>query len=258
MIINYYLINLDDNPERLESAKNQLAAQNIDFFRVSAFDGRSLDVSKYHSYESPKARAYMGRDLVGGEIGCYLSHVRCAEAFLASNADYAVIFEDDLRITSDLKSVIEESLLWLAENHTHTWHLINIGNEKLKLSRRLKSFGEGNSFHKLHQAFYFPMTTTGLIWNREGAQKFLIESSRIFAPVDNFLRFWLTRTGTGLAFSPPLVRTTGAESTIDVSKTKKTRKNETKVFLHRLIKQRRLISEKIIAIKHLIHFYRKS
>jgi glycosyl transferase family 25 len=195
----------------------------------------------------------MGRDLVGGEIGCYRSHVGCAEAFLASDADYAVVFEDDLKVTSDLKTIIEESLQWLSENYKNSWYLINIGNEKLKISKPIRSFGPANNHHTLHQAFYFPMTTTGLIWNREGAEKFLVESSKIFAPVDNFLRYWLTRTGTGLAFSPPLVRTTGVESTIDASKIKKTRKSESKVFLHGLVKQRRLASEKIIAIKHLFN-----
>jgi glycosyl transferase family 25 len=249
MKVAYFLINLDDNIERLGIATEQLQSQGIQFERISAFDGRGLNPADHPLYNSHKARKYMGRELVGGEIGCYLSHMDCALKFLSSDADYAVVFEDDFKISHSLDSKIKSTLDFLKTNES--WQLINIGNEKLKISTEIHSISIENNRHALHKAHYFPMTTTGLIWNRSGAKGFLDISTEIFAPVDNFLRYWMTKTNTGLAFKPSLVTTIGAASVIDSGIEKNKRKKHGRVFFYGLIKQRRLWSDKIKA------FYRK-
>ena len=48
----------------------------------------------------------IGRYLVAGEIACYLSHVRALQTFLASDADHALILEDDVEIDADIADVI--------------------------------------------------------------------------------------------------------------------------------------------------------
>ena len=217
MKIEFYLINLDDNYERLASADLQLKAQAINYIRVSAFDGRNLNPNEHPLYNKMKSLSYMGRELVGGEIGCFISHMKCAKLFLESSADFAVVLEDDFKSNADLKETINKTLSWLMENNPTEWALINIGNNKLKLSSPLKDFHSASQMHSLRSAHYFPMTTTGLIWSRLGAEEFFKCSTQIFAPIDNFFRFWLTRSNKGLAFTPPLVQTTGVESEIDKS-----------------------------------------
>ena len=192
----------------------------------------------------------MGRELLGGEIGCYLSHIKCAEIFLKSNAHYAVVLEDDFKIKSELPFVISKVLNFLEEERIN-WHLINIGNEKLKLAKKICAFDSNGIEHILHHAYYFPMTTTGLIWNRAGAQAFLEQGVEIFAPVDNYFRFWLTRTGLGLAFAPPLVTTIDAQSTIDINSSTSSRKYKNRSAGYGFIKQRRLLTDKLLALKHL-------
>jgi len=251
MKIKYFLINLDDNKARLESSLKQLQKFNISATRISAFDGRSLNLATYPHYNATRALKYMGRQLVGGEIGCYMSHVRCAEAFLASDAEYGVILEDDFKMEIDLPKIISETLIWLKREKDIEWDLINIGNEKLKLSSHLHDLKSSNCNHSLCRAFYFPMTTTGLVWNRQGAKSFLEQPLDLFAPIDNFFRYWLTHSGRGLAFTPQLVSTTGDESTIDGSSSTKKRKNTGRAPFYGFIKQRRLIKEKFIAAKNL-------
>ena len=51
----------------------------------------------------------MGRKLVGGEVGCYLSHKRCVSEFLASDYDFVIVLEDDLEIVSDLIPVVKKN-----------------------------------------------------------------------------------------------------------------------------------------------------
>ncbi|WP_366525747.1 glycosyltransferase family 25 protein, partial [Planktotalea sp.] len=38
----------------------------------------------------------MGRDVNGGEIGCYFSHIRALENFLETGAPYGFVLEDDM------------------------------------------------------------------------------------------------------------------------------------------------------------------
>lgn len=246
MKIAYFLINLDDNTERLGIATEQLQSQGIPFERVSAFDGRGLNPADHPLYNGKKALQYMGRELVGGEIGCYLSHLDCARRFLASDADCAVVLEDDFKISPGLDSKIKSTLDFLKTDAS--WQLINIGNEKLKISTELHSISVENDRHALHRAHYFPMTTTGLVWNKNGAKDFIDISTEIFAPVDNFFRYWMTITNTGLAFKPPLVTTIGAASVIDSGIVQTKRKKHGRVFFYGFIKQRRLWSDKVKAL----------
>ena len=65
MKVAYFLINLDDNTERLKTAAKQLNEQHIIFHRISAFDGRKLQPSDHPLYNRDKCLHYMGRELVG-------------------------------------------------------------------------------------------------------------------------------------------------------------------------------------------------
>ena len=245
------VINLDDSTQRLQSVDAQLKQQAITYERIPAFDGRKMHPSECSLYNEKKAIAYMGRSPLGGEIGCYLSHLNCAKKFLESRAAYALVLEDDVKINCQLKNVIDSFLQYAENNKQLDWDLINIGAKELKISTELSDFSDGEKTFKLHSAHYFPMTTTGLLWSRQGAQKFVENSQEIFTPVDNYFRYALTRSNTGLAFSPPLVKTTGAESEID-SKTAATnkRRKTNRSHLYFYLKRRRVFSEQFIAIKH--------
>ena len=50
-----YLINLDGSDERLSSAQVQLEQQGITFTRVSAFDGRGLNLAEVSDYDEAHA-----------------------------------------------------------------------------------------------------------------------------------------------------------------------------------------------------------
>jgi len=249
MRIVYYLINLDDNTQRFDTAFRQLADQGIEFIRVSAFDGRKLQAVNHPLYNQQRCLAYMGRELVGGEIGCYMSHLQCAQRFLETDADFAVVLEDDFKTSHELKKKIEATVDFL-EKSNEDWTLINIGNEKLKISSKITDIQIADDRHELHRAHYFPMTTTGLLWNRKGASAFIRSATEIFAPVDNYFRYWLTRTNTGLAFRPPLVSAIGAESVIDAPLQNSKRKKQGRTIFYGISKQRRLWGDKFIALWH--------
>lgn len=244
MKLTTLLINLDDSTERLARAQADLDGAGIPFQRVSAYDARQMNPLDIPGYDEEGALGYMGRKLKGGELGCYMSHLDCAKRFLATDADYAVVLEDDMTIAaSDARQVIHDVLTYLESQHFE-WYLINIGALKRKIFTPLQSF-DG---HQLSRAHYFPMTTTGLIWTRAGAEAFIRSYKPIFAPVDNYFRHWLTDNNKGLSLFPPIVVPSGAESEIDGTAAK--RKTTGRSPLHGLLKQRRLWGDKIKALSH--------
>ncbi|MTE00486.1 hypothetical protein GIY56_09310 [Paracoccus sp. YIM 132242] len=246
MQLPVYLINLDGSDDRLRSATRQLDDAGIPFERVPAFDGRALRVDDFPGYDPAGAMAYMGRPLRGGEIGCYLSHLDCARRFLDSGADRGLVFEDDMQLKPGFAEGLRILLDWL-DRHDG-WDLVNLGSPQHKIYTPVMGFDVAGRHHDLTRAHYFPMTTTALIWSRQGADIFVRTHDRITRGVDNHFRHWLTRSDRGLAVWPPLVTTTGAESLIEDNKGKRSAKGRHP--LYGLIKQRRQIVNKLIAWRH--------
>ena len=243
-----YLINLDGSDDRLASASHQLAAAGVAFQRVPAFDGRGLTIDQFPDYDPGTAMRYMGRPLRGGEIGCYLSHLDCARRFLATDAAHAVVLEDDMHLTPGFAEGVRAVLDWLAA-HPRDWDLVHLSPNKHRIFTPLHGFEAAGIRHDLTLAHYFPMTTTGLLWSRPGAQAFVEGHRTIWAPVDNYFRHWQMRRNRGLAVWPPLVTTTGAESEIADAGANR-RSVAGRHPLYGLMKQRRLLTDKLIAFGH--------
>ena len=248
MHVAVYLINLDGSDDRLREASGQLESAGVTFERVAAFDGRGLRIEEFPDYDAKGARTYMGRPLRGGEIGCYLSHLECARRFLESDAPVCIVLEDDMKLQEGFAEGVEAVLGWLARSG-EDWDIVNIGANRHKIYSRMFGFDAGGRHHQLTHAHYFPMTTTGLIWSRTGADAFLREHHRIFAPVDNYMRHWQTRRNRGWAVWPALVTTTGVDSVITPA-TGPRRQVGDRHPLYGLIKQRRLMLDKLIAWYH--------
>ncbi len=242
--IIFYVINLDGSDERLANVTKTLGEQGIDFVRISAFDGRHAEPTSFSEYSESKALGYMGRKLTGGELGCYFSHLNCAKAFLASDADFAVVLEDDMNPSDDLANKIHQLIKGLQDT---PWHLINIGANKRKIFTHLFDIVGTDHTHEVSHAHYFPMTTTGIVWNKVGATAFVEQALPIYAPVDNFFRDWLTKSNLGMAVYPPLVVARDVVSDIDGTAT---RKNNNRSPNYGLLKQKRLWQDKLIATKH--------
>lgn len=247
--IPIYLINLDGSDARLHSARQQLDAAGLAFERVPAFDGRGLCANRFPDYDAEAALRYMGRPLGGGEIGCYLSHLDCARRFLATQAPFGMVLEDDLKLVPGFAGGLDRLLACLPG--LAAWDLVNIGATKHKIYTTLADFEAGGHGYALTRAHYFPMTTAGLIWSRAGARCFVDGHDRIWAPIDNYLRHHLTRTGLGLAVCPPLItRETAGGSDINA----RPRSPKDQLYTHALRKHRRGLADKRIALGRMLQF----
>lgn len=247
MKIDVYLINLESSTERLKQAEIELKKYNINYRRILAVDGRDLDIHKYQNYNSKLAHQLMGRDLLGSEIGCYLSHLKCLELFLASDADYLIVLEDDLILNFDLKNISQKILIWLEEQKLD-WFVINIAANKRKISKHLHQIEQFN----LLKAYYFPVLTLGLIWSKRGAKSFYESYQTIDAPIDVTLQSWLTQNSKGLSIYPELVIANSVQSDIaPIHSSIANHKNNPRIG-KRFPRQKRMWLNKWIASKNML------
>lgn len=136
------LINLDRSPQRLAQMADRLDRHKLAWKRVSAVEGKLLDLETDPRVCAASYASKHGKVLNPAELGCYLSHVKCMEVFLQDpEAKYALILEDDVDFAPDfgavIESVIGRSAEWdmvkLSGFHTGT----PIGGIPLRGGRRL-------------------------------------------------------------------------------------------------------------------------
>ncbi len=175
-----YLINLDRADERLKLMENEFKKCQISYERISAVDAKILDSSTY------KVKNKYDRDLVPGEIGCYLSHVKTLETFIASENGFALIIEDDAILSDDFKSAVENSLSNYHKLPTKDqWDVLKLFNGKRK---HIKIADIDEKYIIAACGTSIPITTIAAIWTRKAAEKFLNKIKRplptIQRPID--------------------------------------------------------------------------
>lgn len=135
MRIIHYVINLDRSQDRLSAVMADAADAGIELVRVPAVDGRAVpEGERERLLDVPGFLRNHGKRPQPGEYGCYASHLRTFEAFLASDADIAVIFEDDAAPDAAFHRVVEDIVA------VDDWDLVKLVNyrmPKLRVDRTL-------------------------------------------------------------------------------------------------------------------------
>jgi glycosyl transferase, family 25 len=108
-MLKTYVINLKRRNDRLQFVKEQLDQLGIVFERVNAVDGNDLSADQRELYDQKKFALECKRQLVNGEIGCALSHRAVWQQMVADKIPYALILEDDVRLKSELVSLLADS-----------------------------------------------------------------------------------------------------------------------------------------------------
>ncbi len=205
-----FLINLNGSTDRLTSAAKQFEAADWAFERIEAVDGRGKPVTDFPNYDDMAARRFFGRSMTSGEIGCYLSHVKAAEAVLASGAEMGLVFEDDFQVQSGGWETLRHTIAALQDGAAPDWEMVNLARPP----KHIFAPATGLPQAQLDRAYYFPVIATAILWSRSGAQAFLGTYRDPVGPVDHVYRRLLTDRGTGLALRPPPFGVTGMDSDI--------------------------------------------
>lgn len=179
---NIFLINLDRSTERLKRAAQQIEATGSTFERISAVDGATLtDERIAEVFDAQTAKRRFQYDLTAGEIGCYLSHVKCWERIIDDNLDYAIILEDDLLLDSKFSSVIS-AIPQLKSG----WHYLKLScpfkPRPYKTTETVKIHdGQEVALVNYNKS---PTGTVAQVVSREGAKRLLAKKPPFFRPID--------------------------------------------------------------------------
>lgn len=206
-----YLINLDRSPDRLEKMKTEFSKAHLDFERISAVDARTLDETSY------RVDNRYDRDLMPGEIGCYLSHIKTLQSFLKTDYEFALIIEDDAILPENLTEKLNKALNQYATlKKKHQWDVLKLNSRK----RYIKIQDLDETHFLGASGTSIPITTIAAVWTRTAAEKFLkvaIENGKavIKRPIDCDLQHPWEYDLLIYSLLPSLITNSGDESIIN-------------------------------------------
>lgn len=184
MKFKVFLINLDSSTERFMFMDEQLKKLGIEYQRVSAVYGKDLpdtDIAKV--YDSQINLQKYDKKLSLGEIGCYLSHIKCWQMILEQQLDYALILEDDSILDPELLKVMLH-----IKNLSANWDYIKLCHGR-KQKGIVKSTVLDERF-SLSTCLKLPSSTRGQFVSQAGAHKLLCSAFPISRPVDIDIQYW--------------------------------------------------------------------
>lgn len=102
--IPVYVISLLRHQARRDAIAAHLRKLNVSFEFIDAVDGRTIPASHLRDLQEP------GLEMPVGHVGCYLSHISVFRRIVEQNQSFALILEDDARISDRLASHIRRGL----------------------------------------------------------------------------------------------------------------------------------------------------
>jgi glycosyl transferase, family 25 len=147
---------------------------------IEAFDGKLLNTDDLIKKGIIKIDPSY-KPLRRGEIGCYLSHIKCWDLFLKTNKPFGLILEDDIVFTEDFRSRFYDIFDHIKDM---PWDIIQLGRRCLPGWFKKKCF-EGTFIYE--DAFYPSIVGYGAfayIIKPSAINKLLKTTFPIFKPID--------------------------------------------------------------------------
>ena len=176
-----WVINLDRAPERLARIRFQLQALALPFTRLPAVDARALTPAQHAALDEAAYRRKHGMTPVLGELGCYLSHVEAMRLFLATDAAFALILEDDVLLQDSLPAVLQGLMANAAR-----WDMVKLSAVHSGTPQRVLPLSPG---HDLAVMLSRCTGSSAYLINRRAAQAYLREPGGLLPmqlPYDHF------------------------------------------------------------------------
>lgn len=171
-----WLISLPQSIKRRERLEAQLRGINLDYKLFDAIDGRSKWENLKNSVNRKSFERNTGRQVMKGEIGCYLSHLQIWAELIASNSEVGLVLEDDIVLDENFNEALAAAL-----SVTEKWDILKLSKVRAKLPVRQFNIGKW-----CVNAFIGPATGTGAyLIKREVAERLLPKMLPITRPIDH-------------------------------------------------------------------------
>lgn len=101
-LIPIYIINLPQETERKKNLESQFKKYNFTNYKfIEGIYGSSLTQEEKNKVYNKKVAKRINRPLLDKEIGVALSHQKCYQTIIDNNNPYAIILENDIKITKE-------------------------------------------------------------------------------------------------------------------------------------------------------------
>lgn len=171
------MINLDRAPDRLARITAQLQRLGMPFHRMAAVDARLLTAEQRALLDEPAYRRKHGMLPVWGELGCYLSHVQVMRNFVASDAEFALVLEDDALLHNSLPAVMRG-----LARHRERWDMCKLSAVHSGTPQAFLQLSEG---HRLAVMLSRCTGSSAYAINRKAAQVYLLQLLPMSLPYDH-------------------------------------------------------------------------
>lgn len=162
MQINHYVINLDRSTDRRAAIEADAERAGLRLIRVPAVDGKTVPPGERVLLDEAGFRRVHGKRPLDGEFGCYASHIAALDLFLSSDADAALILEDDVRFKPGFAAALD------AVAAVPDFDLVKLAHHRRPAIRELRRVGG----HRLGRAVFGPTgSSAAYLVTRAGAAR---------------------------------------------------------------------------------------
>lgn len=196
-------VNLESAADRRERLLRQARAAGIGLRLVTAYAGKDLSEGDKAGYDRARRLQEFSRDLTPNEIGCVLSHLKALREFVETGAPYAVIMEDDVVFSPEMKEGIDYIV-----HRTAGWQVLKLFSRRGKTVDITPSSAPADAPVR----FIFPKkiywATVAILYTREAAEWVLEHCRTYYMAWDAQLSYLLLKYGIPYcAVDPDLIGT---------------------------------------------------
>ena len=195
------VINLPRANARRENVRQQFESLNLSFEWLVAVDWRELGKQERMMVDRQARDREGRRPLSDGMIACHLSHRRAIERVAYGDEDCAAIFEDDVRLTPQVKTVF--SILEVAEGAAELFDILFLHRNKTALPYVALETLEEN--YSIGAVKYSDWGAQSYIISKTGAKRFLEFYPKIIHRCDHTLHEYWENGLKILSLDPPVV-----------------------------------------------------
>jgi glycosyl transferase, family 25 len=160
--IAYLCVNLARAPERKAFMQAQADEFGIELEFIDAVDGQTIDIAEVADYAHEERLKY-APDLKPNQVACVLSHKMALRQFLESDADAAVVLEDDAVFGANLVAFVSA-----AASLPFEWDAINLENRNGKPLQLALAHLPGSS---VCASAWLSKGSTAYLYSRKGADR---------------------------------------------------------------------------------------
>lgn len=176
--VGVWLINLPQSGDRKSRMEAQLQSLGLGYNLFEAVNGNAVWDDIRPKVDLLSFERNVGRTIMKGEIGCYLSHLGVWEAFLASDYQIALVLEDDVVFHDDFLTALQT-----AASHSDKWDMLKLNRIRAKFPVKQGAIGN----YRLN-AFVGSFTGTGAyLVQRACVERLLPKMLPIVRPIDHEL-----------------------------------------------------------------------